>query len=102
MIKKDIVEGIMHHPLLHGDPSSTTAIAASPYFAQKSRYDWRFRDGKWRRRCRTVARKCGAGTTRPSLTASNAILHLLNPTWVILVLDIKDAHLQVSQEGKKF
>ena len=71
-------------------------------------YDWRFRDGKWRRRCSIVAREYRAGTTSTaetfSPTASNAaarlvlILHLLNPTWVILVLDIKDAYLQVPQQ----
>ena len=71
-------------------------------------YDWRFRDGKWRRRCRIVAREYRAGATSTaetfSPTASNAaarlvlILHLLNPTWVILVLDIKDAYLQVPQQ----
>ena len=71
-------------------------------------YDWRYRDGKWRRRCRIVAREYRAGaTTTPetfSPTASNAaarlflILHLLNPTWVILVLDIKDACRQVPQQ----
>ena len=71
-------------------------------------YDWRYRDGKWRRRCRIVAREYRAGATSTaetfSLTASNAaarlvlILHLLNPTWVILVLDIKDAYLQVPQQ----
>ena len=71
-------------------------------------YDWRYRDGKWRRRCRIVAREYRAGATSTaetfSPTASNAaarlvlILHLLNPTWVILVLDIKDAYLQVPQQ----
>ena len=70
-------------------------------------YDWRYRDGKWRRRCRIVAReyRAGAASTAETFspTASNAaarlvlILHLLNPTWVILVLDIKDAYLQVPQ-----
>ena len=71
-------------------------------------YDWRYRDGKWRRRCRIVAReyRAGAASTADTFspTASNAaarlvlILHLLNPTWVILVLDIKDAYLQVPQQ----
>ena len=71
-------------------------------------YDWRHRDGKWRRRCRIVAREYRAGATSTaetfSPTASNAaarlvlVLHLLNPTWVILVLDIKDAYLQVPQQ----
>ena len=71
-------------------------------------YDWRYRDGKWRRRCRIVAREYRAGATSTaetfSPTASNAaarlvlILHLLNPTWVIVVLDIKDAYLQVPQQ----
>ncbi|OLP76286.1 hypothetical protein AK812_SmicGene43799 [Symbiodinium microadriaticum] len=71
-------------------------------------HDWRCRDGKWRRRCRIVAREYRAGATSTaetfSPTASNAaarlvlILHLLNPTWVILVLDIKDAYLQVPQQ----
>ena len=71
-------------------------------------YDWRYRDGKWRRRCRIVAREYRAGATSTSETfsptASNAaarlvlILHFLNPTWVILVLDIKDAYLQVPQQ----
>ena len=71
-------------------------------------YDWRFRDGKWRRRCRIVAREYRAGATSAaetfSPTASNAaarlvlILHLLKPTWVIVVLDIKDAYLQVPQQ----
>ena len=71
-------------------------------------YDWRYRDGKWRRRCRIVVREYRAGATSTaetfSPTASNAaarlvlILHLLNPTWVILVLDIKDAYLQVPQQ----
>ena len=71
-------------------------------------YDWRYRDGKWRRRCRIVAREYRVGATSTaetfSPTASNAaarlvlILHLLNPTWVILVLDIKDAYLQVPQQ----
>ena len=71
-------------------------------------YDWRYRDGKWRRRCRIVAReyRAGAASTADTFspTASNAaarlvlLLHLLNPTWVILVLDIKDAYLQVPQQ----
>ncbi|OLP94038.1 hypothetical protein AK812_SmicGene23990 [Symbiodinium microadriaticum] len=71
-------------------------------------YDWRYRDGRWRRRCRIVAReyRAGAASTAETFspTASNAaarlvlILHLLNPTWVILVLDIKDAYLQVPQQ----
>ena len=71
-------------------------------------YDWRYRDGKWRRRCRIVAReyRAGAASTADTFspTASNAaarlvlILHLLNPTWVVLVLDIKDAYLQVPQQ----
>ena len=71
-------------------------------------YDWRYRDGKWGRRCRIVAReyRAGAASTADTFspTASNAaarlvlLLHLLNPTWVILVLDIKDAYLQVPQQ----
>ena len=71
-------------------------------------YDWRYRDDQWKRRCRIVAREYRAGAASTSETfsptASSAaarlvlILHLLNPTWVILVLDIKDACLQVPQQ----
>ncbi|CAE7543510.1 unnamed protein product, partial [Symbiodinium microadriaticum] len=71
-------------------------------------YDWRYRDDQWKRRCRIVAReyRAGAASTAETFspTASSAaarlvlILHLLNPTWVILVLDIKDAYLQVPQQ----
>ena len=71
-------------------------------------YDWRFRDNRWKRRCRIVAREYRAGATSTaetfSPTASNAaarlvlILHFIFPKWAIVVLDIKDAYLQVPQQ----
>ena len=33
-------------------------------------YDWRYRDGKWRRRCRIVAREYRAGATSTAETFS--------------------------------
>ena len=71
-------------------------------------YDWRFRDNRWKRRCRIVAREYRAGPSSTaetfSPTASNAsarlvlILHLIFPKRVIVVLDITDAYLQVPQQ----
>ena len=71
-------------------------------------YDWRYRDDHWKRRCRIVAREYRAGASSTaetfSPTASSAaarlvlILHLIFPEWIIVVLDIKDAYLQVPQQ----
>ena len=71
-------------------------------------YDWRYREDHWKRRCRIVAREYRAGASSTaetfSPTASSAaarlvlILHLIFPEWIIVVLDIKDAYLQVPQQ----
>ena len=69
-------------------------------------YDWRFRDGQWRRRCRLVARefRAGAQSTEETFapTSSKYVVNILLILCLvyhlsILVCDIKDAFLTVPQ-----
>ena len=69
-------------------------------------YDWRFRDGQWKRRCRIVAREFKTGNTNEEQFAATSsfasvrillglsILHSL----CLTVLDIMDAYLLVPQQ----
>ena len=69
-------------------------------------YDWRYRDGQRRRRCRLVAREFRAGTQSTeetfSPTSSKYVVNIILVICLvyqlsILVCDIKDAFLTVPQ-----
>ncbi len=69
-------------------------------------YDWRYRDGQWKRRCRLVAREFrdGAQSTEEPFapTSSKYVVNILMILCLvyqlsILVCDIKDAFLTVPQ-----
>ena len=69
-------------------------------------YDWRYRDGQWRRRCRLVARefRSGAQSTEETFspTSSKYVVNIMLILCLvyqlsILVCDIKDAFLTVPQ-----
>ena len=69
-------------------------------------YDWRYRDGQWKRRCRLVAREFrdGAQSTEETFapTSSKYVVNILMILCLvyqlsILVCDIKDAFLTVPQ-----
>ena len=76
------------------------------FIVLKEVYDWRHRQGAWKRRCRIVAREFRAGAdsdqeTFSPTTATSAVrlffvLHL-NFRWKLLSLDISDAYLTVDQ-----
>ena len=73
-------------------------------------HDWRFRDGKWKRRCRIVAREYKTGNTNEEQfapTSSFASVRMLLALSVIhslclTVLDVKDAFLLVPQQETMF
>ena len=73
-------------------------------------HDWRFRDGKWKRRCRIVAREYITGNTNEEQfapTSSFASVRMLLALSVIhslclTVLDVKDAFLLVPQQETMF
>ena len=69
-------------------------------------YDWRFRDGHWKRRARLVARefRCGDASNEDTFspTSSKWIIHMLLVVALvqqlsILIMDVKDAFLTVPQ-----
>ena len=72
----------------------------------KEVYDWRYRDGKWKRRCRVVAREFRTGPSTDetfSPTSSYAVVRLflfchLFFGWKVAALDISDAYLTVVQK----
>ena len=72
----------------------------------KEVYDWRYREGRWRRRCRIVAREFRTGPTTDetfSPTSSYAVVRLflfchLFFGWKVASLDISDAYLTVTQK----
>ena len=73
----------------------------------RSVVDWRFRDGKWRRRCRYVAREFKAGdkgnygtfapTSHNAATRLMVLLHCVR-RWFLCFLDVKDDFLLVPQQ----
>lgn len=72
----------------------------------RSVYDWRFRDEKWKRRCRFVAREFRAGdssnsrTFAPTSSLSATRLLMASHTllaWKLTFIDVKDAFLLVDQ-----
>ena len=72
----------------------------------KEVFDWRFRDGQWKRRCRIVARefKTGPSTEETfSPTSSHSVVkfflfcHLFFG-WKIASIDVSDAYLTVKQQ----
>ena len=73
-------------------------------------HDWRCRDGKWKRRCRIVAREYKTGNTNEEQfapTSSFASVRMLLALSVIhslrlTVLDVKDAFLLVPQQETMF
>lgn len=73
-------------------------------------YDWRFRDSKWKRRCRIVAREFKTNNTNEEQfapTSSFASVRMLLSLSVLhglglMVLDIKDAFLLVPQVETMF
>ena len=82
------------------DPSPEEETHGKLLSTPRSVFDWRFRDGKWRRRCRYVAREFKAGdkgnygTFAP--TSHNAATRLMVPLhcvrrWFLCLLDVKDA-----------
>ena len=72
----------------------------------KEAYDWRFREGRWKRRCRIVAREFRTGPTTDetfSPTSSYSVVRLflfchLFFGWKVASLDISDAYLTVTQK----
>ena len=69
-------------------------------------YDWRFREGHWKRRARLVARefRCGDASNEETFspTSSKWIIHMLLVVALvqqlsILIMDVKDAFLTVPQ-----
>lgn len=69
-------------------------------------FDWRYRDGQWKRRCRLVAREFRAGAqstdetfapTSPKYVVNILLIFCLVHQLSILVCDIKDAFLTVPQ-----
>ena len=72
----------------------------------RSVYDWRFRENKWKRRCRFVAREFRAGdcsnsrTFAPTSSLSATRLLMASHTllqWKLTFIDVKDAFLLVDQ-----
>eukprot|EP00434_Breviolum_minutum_P043737 symbB.v1.2.039002.t1/scaffold6288.1/size30759/2 len=69
-------------------------------------YDWRFREGHWKRRARLVARefRCGDASNEETFspTSSKWIIHMLLVVALVqqlsvLIMDVKDAFLTVPQ-----
>ena len=73
----------------------------------QSVFDWRFREGKWKRRCRFVAREFKGGmvgdastlapTSSMALVRLILVLHVVF-RWSLSVLDVIDAFLLVPQQ----
>ena len=71
-------------------------------------FDWRKRDGVWKRRCRIVCRefRAGAQSTEETFSPTSGhaavrmmfLFHLIY-NWELTVLDIRDAFLQVKQKA---
>ena len=71
-------------------------------------FDWRKRDGEWKRRCRIVCREFRAGAASNeetfSPTTGHAAVRMMFVSrlifgWELTCLDIKDAFLQVTQKA---
>ena len=79
---------------------------AGKFVDLKEVFDWRYRNDKWKRRCRIVARDFKTGPSTPDTfsptSAGGAIrfflLFQLVYGWKILSLDISDAYLMVPQQ----
>lgn len=85
--------------LERGTPLSTRGTP----LCTRSVYDWRFRDRKWKRRCRFVAREFRSGDRGDALTFAptsgiGGKLVMLLHGWTLSFLDIKDAFLLVPQQ----
>ena len=73
-------------------------------------YDWRFREGQWRRRCRIVAREYRDGQTTEdqysptSAFAAVRVLFVLSMIFDLSVtaMDVKDAFLLVDQKEEMY
>ena len=81
-------------------------LATSLVLDTRQVFDWRYRDGQWKRRCRLVAREFRAGAqsteetfapTSPKYVVNILLVFCLVHQLSILVCDIKDAFLTVPQ-----
>ena len=92
--------GVMEEP-------TTLELEDGVLLSTRSVFDWRVREGRWKRRCRFVAREFKGGmigdatTFAPTSSMSSIrlmlVLHVLY-RWSLTVLDIKDAFLLVPQQ----
>ena len=87
------------------DEPTTTELEEGVLLTTRSVYDWRFRGGGWKRRCRFVAREFRGGdrgnasTFAPTSGIGNRLVMMLHVCfgWCLSFADIKDAFLQVPQ-----
>eukprot|EP00435_Cladocopium_sp_Y103_P026822 s1787_g6.t1 len=90
------------------DEPSQDDLDQGTILSTRSVMDWRFRDQKWQRRCRFVAREFRAGdrstaaTFAPTSGAGARLVMVAHCcyNWLLAFLDIKDAFLLVPQREK--